>query len=1182
MSSANSSETTTIAPPTQADLRALFDATLWSSLPGLLTLLAFVYAGVAVVDAVAAPRDSATSLTLIAIILAAGFALARLGWSRWNLAPRHANRVAAIIALVILSDGLAHLALIGEPQQTVRISLVMLGAGVVLLSTRWLVLIVCLALIGWGLVVVRSGFSPTFAQYAVMQGAVALMTFLAHWVRRRSLQRIETLRWRENQQHRALEASHRALAQQTTRIRALLQIALELAQPQTHIADQLHLITQRAMELLGADGAGVWLPVSDTEIELQATLNVNTVQMVGRRLKMGEGLAGSAFSTGKTIRVDDYPTWAGRSAAFADAPFHAALVVPLRWQGNVRGVLAFSHSAPEKKFSDDDEQVAQLFASQAAAALESTRLLNAAQNERDFALQVMNTMGQGLTVTNAHGRFEYVNPAYAQMLGYTPAELIGRTPQEYTYAEDHTILEQARAKRETGAISTYETRLCARDGRIVHALITGAPRWQNGEYAGAIAVVTDLTERKRIEEDLARARDQAMEASRLKSEFLATVSHEIRTPMNSILGMTELLLDTPLDREQRDLLTTVQDSAQTLLTIINDILDFSKIEAGKLVLDRMDFDLCAVFEGTVELLAVQAREKQLALMLDLAPELPRRAIGDPVRLRQILLNLIGNAIKFTEQGHILVRVTAAEITATDLTLQCSVSDTGIGLSDIARKRLFQPFTQADGSTTRRYGGTGLGLAITKRLVELMNGSISVESVEGQGTTFTFTAQLERSPSEETALPPAPELRGARVLIVDDNATHRAILRRYLASWGMTDDEAANTQDALAALRRAVEMRAPFTIALVDWMMPEQDGITFAEIVRRDATFDATRLILLTAFDQPGLGERARRAGFAAYLTKPVRQSALLDTLARVIAGAEESSPLSVVSSQLSVVSSQTAVGSRQRAEVKSEEVEKGQRVILLAEDNPTNQKLAILQLRKLGFGVHAVPNGRVALETLATAPDAFALVLMDCQMPEMDGFTATRAIRKMELVSGRHIPIVAMTANAMEGDREECLAVGMDDYLSKPVQIEQLQQILRRWISDVTPPLESKPKETVMSQTSTDALDRSVLEKLKFLQDDEHDYLGELITTYLQSAPQLLDALRAALANQDAPAAHKAAHTLKGSSASLGATILAAQCKELEMLARSGTLDGATADLAKIEAEYARVARALEAECQLK
>lgn len=1135
------------------------DATLWTTLPVLLTALALIYAILTVTTLLVTPRESSALFALSAGMLAVGFALARWRWSRWNIAPRHANRIAALLALSVLGESALQLALTADPQQTVRFALLILTAGVIFSSNRWLLIVIGLAVTTWGLIVWRIGFAGTWVPYATMQGAAVLMTIVVQRVRVYSLRHLETLRWRENAQRRELEASHAALARQTARIRALLQVALELAQPQSSTTDQLRLITQRAMELLDADGAGVWLPVSAAELELQATLNVGNSQLVGRRLKMGEGLAGRVFASGQTLRVDDYLTWANRAAAFADAPFHAALGVPMLWQGQVRGVLAFTHSQPAKKFSADDEQIAQLFASQAAAALEHTRLLSAAQRERDFALQVMNTMGQGLTVTGVDGRFEYVNPAYARMLGYAPEELIGTTPLDHTASEDRSALERARQERQRGAISTYETRLRARDGRRIPALITGAPRWHVGQFAGAIAVVTDLTERKRIEEDLARARDQALESSRLKSEFLATVSHEIRTPMNSIIGMTELLLDTPLDREQRDLLATVQDSAQTLLTIINDILDLSKIEANKLTLDRLDFDLHAALEGTVESLAPQAREKHLALMLDLDTALPRRAIGDPVRLRQILINLVGNAIKFTEQGHVIVRAALERASEAKVWLHCSVSDTGIGLSAAARQRLFQPFTQADGSTTRRYGGTGLGLAITKRLVELMNGAISVESVEGLGTTFTFTVQLERSRGAETAPPPQRELRDARMLIVDDNTTHRAILRRYVAAWGMTAAEAANADDALAALRRAVEMHAPFDLALVDWMMPEQDGLAFAERVRHEPAFAATHLILLTAFDQSGLGARARRAGFAAYLTKPIRQSALMDTLARVLAGKNQ------------------AEQTTDRAQRTADSETAGQRMILLVEDNPTNQKLATLQLRKLGFAVYAAPNGRVALERLATMPDAFALVLMDCQMPEMDGFTATRAIRKQELLSGRHIPIVAMTANAMEGDREECLAAGMDDYLSKPVQIEQLERVLRRWVPGATTPLESKAQEITVSQSPTEALDRSVLERLEFLQDAEHDYLGELITTYLESAPQLLSALRAAVTNQDAPAAQKAAHTLKGSSASLGALTLAAHCKELEMLARAGTLDGASAWLTKIEEEYRRVQHALEA-----
>ena len=659
------------------------------------------------------------------------------------------------------------------------------------------------------------------------------------------------------------------------------------------------------------------------------------------------------------------------------------------------------------------------------------------QAQRDFALQVMNLMGQGLAVTDAEDRFEYVNPTFAKMIGYSSEELIGRHSTDVTCPEDLAILAQSHARRVAGESNTYEMRLQRADGSPVHALITGVPRWRGSGKVGAIAVLTDLTERKQMEKALAQARDQAVEASRLKSEFLATMSHEIRTPMNSIIGMAEMLLDTPMNNQQREFAAIISNSAQSLLTIINDILDFSKIEAGKLVLDNIDFEPLFVVEGAAELLATKAREKRLALMTYVAPGIPRWLRGDPGRLRQILLNLTGNAVKFTEQGEVVVRADLQAL-GDDAIIRFAVSDTGIGLSPMARQRLFQPFTQADGSTTRRYGGTGLGLTISKHLVELMDGEISVESEEGRGTTFWFTARFQRS---TLTAAPKRDLHGLRVLVVDDLKSHREIVHHYIASWGMRDGSASSGKEALEILRAAAAANDLYDLAVVDLMMPDMDGFGLAHLIKQDPTLASTRLILLTAFDARGRGEEALRAGFSAYLTKPVKQSHLFDAIANVMA--VEHPPLPQPPPAPEIKEGRPIVEPQPPA-APAPPVAPGKQ-ILLAEDNPINQKVAILQLQKLGYTAQAVTNGREVIEVLARAADQYALVLMDCQMPEMDGFAATRVIRKTELTSGRHIPIIAMTADALEGDRDRCIAAGMDDYLSKPVNLDNLRKVLEQW-----------------------------------------------------------------------------------------------------------------------------------------
>jgi CheY-like chemotaxis protein len=505
--------------------------------------------------------------------------------------------------------------------------------------------------------------------------------------------------------------------------------------------------------------------------------------------------------------------------------------------------------------------------------------------------------------------------------------------------------------------------------------------------------------------------------------------------------MTELLLDTALEDEQREFAQIVLKEAEHLLTIINDILDFSKIEAGKMVLDVRDFSPLDVVESVADLLSAQASAKGLALMTFVAPDVPAVLRGDEGRLRQVWTNLLGNAIKFTDAGHVVARLTVQEAAAGAALLRGEVSDTGIGISQEAQHHLFQPFTQIDGGITRRHGGTGLGLAIASRLVQMMGGEVGVESRKGEGALFWFTVRCERAAQARSApdLAPAAQLVGLRALVVDDTKIHRDILLGYLRAWGVQADSAESGAAVLLSLVRAAASGEPYDLAIVDQVMPEMDGLTLARVVQGDQSLAGTRLVMLTAFDEKVSRQQAQQAGFAAYLTKPVRQQRLLATLLAAVAS-QDADPLAP--------EAEPAPSQWEEARAAQPTPAAPQASILLVEDNPSNQIVALQQLARLGHRADVAANGQEAVERLCRTGHGYRLALMDCQMPGMDGFQATKAVRVWERVEGGHIPIVAMTAQAMKGDRERCVAAGMDDYLSKPVHLDDLRRAIGRWLQN--------------------------------------------------------------------------------------------------------------------------------------
>ena len=933
----------------------------------------------------------------------------------------------------------------------------------------------------------------------------------------------------------AKHASEQRLAAQYAIVRVLAEsLTLEDALPR---------ILQAVCESLGWEHGAVW------QVDAPANLLrcVRTWHIAARRFTEFEELSlNSAFAPGiglpGRVLQDGRPHWVPdvthdtnfpRASIAAKEGLHGALAFPILAGGGVFGVMEFF--SPEIR--QPDEAVLQMLATvgrEIGQFVERKR----ADEAGAHLVAIVESSGDAIASTDIRGIITSWNAGAEQLFGYKPEEVLGKhvqlllPPGRHDYAE--AALEMV---RHGGKVLNIEREGIRKDGSRVPVSLTVSPiRNAQGQVIGVSSISRDISERLRWAAELQEAKNAADAANRAKSDFLANMSHEIRTPMNAILGMTELVLDSTLTREQREYLGSVHDAAISLLGLLNDILDFSKIEAGKLILEATSFPLRDLVADSMRVLGLRAHRKGLELACDVQRDVPEYVVGDPTRLRQILVNLVGNAIKFTERGEVVVRVGIESGEDSGVRLHFAVADTGIGIAPEKQQVIFESFVQEDSSTTRRYGGTGLGLTISAQLIAMMEGRIWVESAPGLGSTFHFVARFGRPAADEgqPAMSAAPELHGLRVLVVDDNATNRRILEEMLSHWGMKPVLAGGVQNALKTLHAARRAGTPFSLVITDANMPERDGFDLAAEIRAHKGLAGATVMMITSGGRAGDMARCREMGLAAYLLKPVKQSDLLDAIVTALSGTPWARP-----GRVEPLSTPAARALR----------------VLVAEDHPVNQELAVRILEKRGHACQVAGNGKEALALLAT--ERFDAVLMDVQMPVMNGLEAAREIRAKENAEGGHVAIIAMTAHAMAGDREQCLAAGMDGYVSKPIDSKKLVTVLESLAGASAIPVESEaPAAPEITFNEAEFRERT---------GGNGMLARRLARLFLADYPAKLRKLERGISRDDARGVAEAAHALKGTAATLAAHATAATARELEVMGRSNTLEHARQALGRLK-----------------